>query len=107
MAGVTEPNSDTRGDAAGLPSVDGKDLTRIITAEEQRYDDSPWAGIPILLSSFAADPVINPHPSNVLMLNGLKLITGTSTCGTWSAVNSPNVTHRFGSCPDPYATSTG
>merc|ERR1711972_1242950 len=38
--------------AAGLPPVDGKDLRAAILMGEK----SPWAGVPLLLSSEAADP---------------------------------------------------
>lgn len=81
--------------AAGLPAVDGKDLSQAIFLGDV---PSPWSGIPILISSTASDKQINPLPSSVLMLDNFKLIIGTTLCTEWASDLSPNVTHPNGTC---------
>jgi len=81
---------DRRAAAAGLPAVDGKDLRGALL----RGASSPWAGQPLLLSSHAADPVLNPQTSAVLLLDDHKLITGFSWCSAWTGPVSPNASAR-------------
>eukprot|EP01065_Artemidia_motanka_P035480 TRINITY_DN43383_c0_g1_i1.p1 TRINITY_DN43383_c0_g1~~TRINITY_DN43383_c0_g1_i1.p1 ORF type:complete len:536 (+),score=179.18 TRINITY_DN43383_c0_g1_i1:86-1609(+) len=77
---------DKRAEAAGLPGIDGRDLHGMFTAGEK----TPWAGVPVLLSSHAADPVINPQKSTTLIMDNWKLITGTSVCSYVQGPHFPN-----------------
>jgi len=92
LAGV--PAEDARARAAGLPPVDGWDLRAALF----EGGPSPWTGRPLLLSSHAADPVLNPRKSAVLLLDDHKLLVGFSKCSGWSGRVSPNASAPKGAC---------
>jgi arylsulfatase B len=93
LAGVS--THDARAEAAGLPPVDGRDLTSALLHGAA----SPRAGEAFLLSSYAADPTLSPGGSSaVLIRDGLKLVVGSSVCSGWTSDLSPNKSHPDGIC---------
>jgi arylsulfatase B len=93
LAGVSP--RDARAAAAGLPPVDGVDLSSALLDGAP----SPRAGKPFLLSSYAAEPSLSPAgPSAVLIRDAHKLVVGPSVCAGWTSELTPNRSHPNGIC---------